>query len=77
MTESREFYAATVDDAVEKAAAAAGVTTGELEYDILDEGSSGFLGIGARDARILARGFEASAEPATDGEDFTFRKSAW
>lgn len=53
MSESREFYAATVEAALEKAASGLGVSKDELGFQVLDEGSTGFLGIGARDARIL------------------------
>ena len=52
MTESREFYAFTVEEAVDRAAAALGVDRGSLQFEVVDEGSTGFLGIGARDARI-------------------------
>lgn len=52
MTENREFYAATVQEAVEKAAAALNLESGEMDFEVIDEGSAGFLGIGARDARI-------------------------
>jgi spoIIIJ-associated protein len=53
MTQSREFNGATVEEALERAAAALGVSTGEVSYEVVDAGSDGFLGIGARDARIL------------------------
>jgi spoIIIJ-associated protein len=62
MTDDREFYAATVDEAVEKAAGELGLSVEELSYRILDEGNTGFLGIGARDARIIVEAPE-SAEP--------------
>jgi spoIIIJ-associated protein len=52
MTEKREFYAASVDEAVARAAKAVGADEGDLSYRVLDQGNSGFLGIGARDARI-------------------------
>ncbi len=52
MTERQEFYAATVEEAVNKAAATLGVNSDSLEFEVVDEGSTGFLGIGARDARI-------------------------
>ena len=55
MTQDREFYAATVDEALDKAAASLGKTRHELAYEVLDEGSTGFLGLGARDARVLVR----------------------
>lgn len=54
MSERREFNASTVDDAVDKASSALGVERDSLRYEVLDEGSSGFLGLGARDARITA-----------------------
>lgn len=47
-----EFYAASVEDAVEKAAVNLDVDRDRVVYRVLDSGSSGFLGIGARDARI-------------------------
>ncbi|HET9866707.1 MAG TPA: RNA-binding cell elongation regulator Jag/EloR [Nitrospira sp.] len=53
MTHEREFYAATVDEAVVKAAGDLGLSVGEVSYRVLDEGNTGFLGIGARDARII------------------------
>lgn len=53
MTEEREFYASNVEEAVERAATDLGMPADELAYRVLDEGNSGFLGIGARDARII------------------------
>ncbi len=53
MTQEREFYAASVDEAIGKAAAELGLPADGITYSVLDEGNSGFLGIGARDARIL------------------------
>jgi len=59
MTKDREFYAATVEEAVGEAADQLGLAAEEVSYRVLDEGNSGFLGIGARDARIVV---ETSAE---------------
>lgn len=53
MTDSIEFYASTIDEAVEKAALELGLASAEVSYRVLDEGNSDFLGIGARDARII------------------------
>src|SRR5215216_4660302 len=64
MNDDIEFYASTVDEAVEKAALQLGLTSAEVSYRVLDEGNSGFLGIGARDARIIV---EAPAQE-TAGE---------
>jgi len=55
VTETTEFNAATVEEAAEKAAASLGLHIEDLSYEILDPGSSGFMGIGARDARIVVR----------------------
>jgi spoIIIJ-associated protein len=66
MTESKEFYASTIDEAVEKAALELGLSAEDVSYSVLDEGNSGFLGIGARDARIVV---EAPAQHTSGGED--------
>ncbi|CAN5692271.1 hypothetical protein BH18ACT11_BH18ACT11_04890 [soil metagenome] len=67
MTEDREFYAETVHDAVEKAANELGLSAHELTYRVLDEGSTGFLGIGARDARVAVE-TALSAPPAASDD---------
>lgn len=63
MTETREFYAATVDEAIAKAAETLGSTPEDLSYEVVDAGAVGFLGIGARDARIVVRLNEPHHEP--------------
>ncbi len=70
MTQSREFYAVTVDEAIEKAAVTLGIDRGSLEYEVVDEGSTGFLGIGARDARIAVGGGAAASEEITTEDIF-------
>jgi spoIIIJ-associated protein len=50
--EQREFYGSSVEDAIERAERSLGIKAAELDYQVIDEGSAGFLGIGARDARI-------------------------
>ena len=64
MTQEREFYAASVDEAVGRAAADLGLPADEIAYSVLDEGNSGFLGIGARDARILVETSVSTSEEA-------------
>lgn len=66
MTEDREFYASTVDEAVAKAAAELGVPSDEVAYKVLDEGNTGFLGIGARDARITVQAQGSLRSEAAD-----------
>jgi spoIIIJ-associated protein len=53
MTQTREFNGATVEEAIERASATLGLSAEDLSYEVVDTGSDGFLGIGARDARIL------------------------
>lgn len=70
MSENQEFYAATVEEAVEKASAALGVPRDQFDFEVLDQGSSGFLGIGARDARILVEYSKSQTEvPTPDKEN--------
>ncbi len=51
----KEFYGATVNDALITAAQKIGTTRDKIDYEVLDEGSKGFLGIGARMAKIKVR----------------------
>ena len=46
--------AKTVDEAKEKAAAELGVAIENIEFEVLEEGKRGFLGIGATDAKVSA-----------------------
>ncbi len=50
-----EITAKTVDDAITEACRKLSVTSDKLEYDVIDEGSAGFLGIGSRSAVIKAK----------------------
>jgi spoIIIJ-associated protein len=61
---TREFNAATVEEALEKASTSLGLSVEDLSYEVVDEGSEGFLGIGARDARIVVEATGADAEEA-------------
>lgn len=51
----KEFKAANVDDALMEASLGLGVPSTELVYEVVEEGSSGFLGIGKKPAVIKAR----------------------
>lgn len=66
MMEKREFHADSLEAAVDKAASELGVATADLEYVVLDEGNAGFLGIGARDARIQVAGAAVDDAPEPD-----------
>ena len=50
----QNFSAKTVDDAITEACKVLGVTSDKLEYEVIENGSSGFLGIGSKDAVIKA-----------------------
>lgn len=50
-----EFSAKTVNDAITEACQKLSVTSDKLEYEVIEEGSSGFLGIGSKAAVIKAR----------------------
>jgi spoIIIJ-associated protein len=50
-----EVSAKTVSEAITEACQKLSVTSDRLEYDVVEEGSSGFLGIGSRPAVIKAR----------------------
>lgn len=49
-----EFSAKTVSDCITEACKSLGVTSDKLEYEVVEEGSAGFLGIGAKPAVIKA-----------------------
>lgn len=51
----KEISAKTVDEAVTEALAELMTTSDKLEYEVIEEGKSGFLGIGAKPAKIKAR----------------------
>lgn len=69
MVKEQEFVevsAKTVNEAITEACRKFGVTSDRLDYQVIDEGSSGFLGIGSRPAVIKAavKIEEVSAEDA-------------
>ena len=55
MNGSIRVSAKTVDDAITEALIQLGVTSDRLEYEVLEKGSAGFLGIGMKQAVIEAR----------------------
>ena len=50
-----EVSAKTVDDAITEASIKLGTTSDKIEYEVIEKGSAGFLGIGSRNAVIKAR----------------------
>ena len=58
--EYKEFSAKTVEDAITAACQEFLVVSAKLDYEVVEEGSSGFLGIGSKPAVIRARVKEES-----------------
>ena len=50
-----EVSAKTVDDAITESLVKLGTTSDKIEYEVIEKGSSGFLGIGSRQAIIKVR----------------------
>lgn len=59
-----EFTAKTVDDAITSACQKFLVTSDRLEYEVIEEGSSGFLGFNAKPAKIRAKVKETLVDKA-------------
>ena len=60
--EYKEFSAKTVNDCITEACTSLGVPSDRLDYEVVSEGTSGFLGIGAKSAVIRARIKDESAD---------------
>ena len=61
-----EFSAKTVNDAIIEACQKFTVASDKLEYEVIEEGSSGFLGIGSKPAVIKARVKSSIEDTAKD-----------
>lgn len=62
-----EFEGRTEQEAVERASAALSISRSELDYTVIDEGSGGIFGLGARPVRIRARGQSGGAGAPSSG----------
>ena len=49
-----EVTGKTLEEAITNACLELGTTSDEIEYDVVEKGSNGFLGIGSKDAKITA-----------------------
>ena len=63
---SIETEARTTEEAIHKACEELGVSREDLEVEVLSNGSSGFLGLGVKNARIRATVKEQSAPPISE-----------
>ena len=65
-----EVKAKTIDDAITDALVQLGVTSDQLDYEVIEKGSAGILGLGRKDAVIKARKKvvvpEKKAEPVSE-----------
>ena len=61
----QEFKGKTVEEALTAASVELGVASTDLDYEVVDKGSSGFLGIGAKQAVIKARKKEEEIQEAS------------
>lgn len=68
-----EISAKTVSDAITEACQKLTVTSDKLEYEVVEEGSSGFLGIGSKPAVIKARVKSSVEDTARDFLNEVFR----
>ena len=67
--EYKEFTGKTVDDALTNATVSLGVTSSEIKYEVVEEGSSGFLGIGSKDA-VIKVVISTSEDPKQVAKEF-------
>ena len=73
--EFKEFTAKNVDDAITEACEQLMVTSDRLEYEVVSNGSTGFLGINAKPAVIKARIKEETAQ-AVEANNETVKEVA-
>ena len=71
--EYREFKAKTVDEAITLASTEFGCASTELDYEVIEKGSSGFLGIGAKQAVIKAKKKESFLDDIQEYLDNLFK----
>ena len=71
-----EFSGKTVDDAITEACQNFTVTSDRLDYEIIDKGSSGFLGIGFKNAVIKARVEDENSSSDTKIKEAVSEKKA-
>ena len=62
MSEYMEFSGKTVDEALTEACVRLGIPSDEVDYEVIEKGSTGFLGIGNKPALIRARKKEVVPE---------------
>ncbi len=71
--EYREFKAKTVEEAITTASLEFGVASEDLDYEVVEKGSTGFLGLGSKPAIIKARKKESFIDDIKEYLDNLFR----
>ncbi len=64
--EFKEYSAKTVNDAITAACLDLQITSDKLDYEVVEEGASGFLGIGAKNALIKAKVKDSTEDRVKD-----------
>lgn len=64
--EYKEYKGKNVDEAITNACLDLGIATDKLDFEVVDKGGNGFLGIGSRSAVIKARKNESIEDVARD-----------
>lgn len=67
--EYKEFTGKSVDDALTNATVELGVTSDQIKYEVVEEGSNGFLGIGSKDA-VIKVVISSNENPETVAKNF-------
>ena len=69
--ESREFTGKSVEDALTQATVELGLTSDKLDYEVVEKGSSGILGLGAKDAviKVSLKGEKKASEPKAEKKE--------
>lgn len=68
-----EVSAKNIGDAITEASVRLGTTSDQIEYEVIEKGSSGFLGIGSKNAVIRARKIFTIEDCVRDFLDQVFR----
>ncbi len=71
--EYKEFKAKTVEEAITAASLEFGVASEDLDYEVVEKGSSGFLGLGSKPAIINARKKESFIDDIKEYLDKLFK----
>ena len=69
-----QISAKTVDDAITEALIQLGITSEQLEYEVIEKGSAGFLGINSKKAIIKALEEDTDSKGRKITTNFFFEK---